>query len=278
MSGYTGSRFVILTQHGKEAALRPALADAFAAEVVLATGIDTDTFGTFTREIPREGSQLEAARRKAQAALSRIDAPYGLGSEGAFGPDPYGVIPWNVELVVLLDMPRGLEIVGRAQGPAHHRHATVSNSDALDAFARDADFPNHGLVVRPDDEDDPQITKGLVQRAALFAAFDQALARSAHGRVSVESELRAHLNPTRMAMIREATDDLVRRMKSLCPRCQAPGFALVARVPGLPCGLCGSPTHRARAERWACLTGDHEELRTLPDVVADPQWCDGCNP
>lgn len=49
--------------------------------------------------------------------------PLGMASEGSFGPDPYvGMFPWNVEILVLIDDELGLELVGMAQGRAHHLH------------------------------------------------------------------------------------------------------------------------------------------------------------
>ncbi|HSW33828.1 MAG TPA: DUF6671 family protein [Steroidobacteraceae bacterium] len=61
----------------------------------------------------------------------------------------------------------------------------------------------------------------------------------------LESDLRAHANPTRMAMIRQAAEDLATRYRSPCPR-------------------CGAPTR---------------EMRARSDLMhADPARCDLCNP
>lgn len=94
-------------------------------------GFDTDSLGTFTREVPREGSQLEAAREKARAGIDRSGLPFGLGSEGAFGPGPLGLSSVNLELVVLLDTRRGIEIVGRSRAffaaPPVRRRPLVSD-------------------------------------------------------------------------------------------------------------------------------------------------------
>lgn len=277
---YSGKRFSLLTQHGKERTMAPLFAESFGAELELARGFDTDSLGTFTRDIARQGDQLEAARRKAEKGMELVGVRCGVASEGAFGPvDPFGLFPWNVELVVLIDRVRGIEIVGRAQGAAHHFHEKVATHDALAAFASRADFPKHGLVVRPDGESDPRIQKGLVEWSLLHAAFDEAMAQSSSGAVFVESDLRAHMNPTRMEMIRKATANLVERMKSECPDCGTPGFWLVERIAGLPCRDCHLPTHEARAERWSCVAADHSEIRDVSaGRFADPYRCDTCNP
>ncbi len=278
-SAYEGARIALLTQHGKERVIGPLVCDSLGVEVELATGFDTDTLGTFTREIARPGSQLEAARTKALKGMEILGVPHGLASEGAFGSGLFGLVPMGVELVILIDRVRGLEIVGGARGPGHHLHDHVATPEALEAFAERAGFPEHGLVVRSEGPDDSRIWKGLQDRAALTAAFTAAVAQSTTGQAFVESELRAHLNPTRMALIGQATQDLVRRVKSLCPRCQSPGFWIVQRIAGLPCRDCESPTNEVYAERWACVTGDHEEVRNLDTAPsADPKWCNECNP
>jgi len=278
-SAYEGATFSLLTQHGKERVIGPLFRDSLGVEVGLAEGFDTDSLGTFTRDIARSGSQVDAARTKARKGIEILATSYGLASEGALGPGPFGLVPWDVELVILIDSARDLEIVGRAQGPAHHLHDHVSTQEALATFAERAGFPEHGLVVRAEGPDDPRIWKGLNDLAALAAAFAEALAQSKTGTVFVENDLRAHMNPTRMALIGQATQDLILRMKSLCPRCQTPGFWVVERIAGLPCADCDSPTNKARAGRWACVTGDHEEVRELDTTrFADPQWCNWCNP
>jgi len=276
---YAGRRISLLTQHGKENVIGPLFRVSLGVDVELALGFDTDTLGTFTRDVARPGSQLDAARDKAQKGMEILGASYGIASEGSFGPDPFGLVPWDVEFVILIDSVRGIELVGRAQGPAWHRHDHVFTQAALEAFAERAGFPEHGLVVRADGPDALPIWKGLKDRAALGAAFAEALALSKTGKVFVQSDLRAHMNPTRMELIGQATQDLIRRMKSLCPRCQSPGFWVVERIAGLPCRDCDSPTNEARAERWACVVADHAEIRDLETArVADPQWCNACNP
>jgi len=90
-----------------------------------------------------------------------LGASYGIASEGSFGPDPFGLFPWDVEFVILIDRVRGIELVGRAQGPGRHLHDLVSTQEALEAFAERAGFPEHGLVVRADGPDDSPIWKGL---------------------------------------------------------------------------------------------------------------------
>lgn len=125
-------------------------------------GYDTDLLGTFTRDLPRFGTQVEAARNKACIAMELAGLPLGLGSEGAFVPDPFiGMTPWNVEVIVFIDDRRKLEICGIAQDRGNFRHLLTNEWPALDAFAREAGFPDQQLAVRPGDEYDRRIRKGI---------------------------------------------------------------------------------------------------------------------
>ena len=169
---YAGRRVALLTQHGKERVLAPVLAAALGCRVERVTGYDTDLLGTFTRDIPRVGTQLEAARTKARLGMELAGLPLGLASEGSFGPDPFaGMFLWNVELVVFIDDERGPEVVGVAQGKANSSYLLAADWAAAGAFARQAGFPEHHLAVRPEGEDDPRIRKGIATWPALEAAF-----------------------------------------------------------------------------------------------------------
>ena len=277
---YSGRRIALLTQHGKEGVIASVLDTALGCRVERVSGFDTDTLGTFTRDIPRAGTQLEAARKKARIGMELSGLPLGLASEGSFGPDPMtGMFAWNVELLVFIDDERGIEVMGVAQGKTNFAHLLTADWAAAEAFARQADFPAHHLVVRPEREDDPRMRKGIAAWAALEAAFISALAESANGQVFVETDVRAHANPTRMHNIRLAAEDLAKKLCSLCPACGTPGFGIVERVAGLPCTDCGAPTRETRAEVHGCLKYAHRETRERNDQpYADPGRCDYCHP
>ena len=277
---YRGRRVALLTRHGKERALAPVLEPALGCRVERVGGYDTDQLGTFTREIPRAGTQLEAARRKARIGMELAGLPLGLASEGSFGPDPMvGMLPWNVEFLIFIDEERELEIVGVAQGRANNAHLLTGDWTAAEGFARQAEFPAHHLVVRPEGENDPRIRKGIADWAELEAVFAGARTQSASGLVFLESDLRAHANPTRMEMIRQATEDLARKLLSRCPACGAPGFWLIERVGGLPCAACGAPTRETRAEMHGCVKCPHRVTHERAEPpCADPGRCDYCNP
>ncbi len=273
-------RIAVPTLHGKVEIMAPVLEPATGCTLVHVPQVNTDQFGTFSGEIARTGSQLEAARAKAHAALSHCDLDLALASEGAFVADPVaGVVPWNVEVVMLIDRQATLEIFGMAQGPARAGQGLVRNADELMQLARGLGFPEHRLCLRPDHEQDPRVIKGLGAADALLDAFTQAMAQSERGQVLLESDLRAHCNPTRQAMIRRATEDLCQKMRSACPGCGQPGFSISGQRPGRPCRLCASATREPLAHVWSCRVCRHtEERREGLPMLADPARCDRCNP
>jgi hypothetical protein len=277
---YAGQRIALLTQHGKEAILAPLLDAALGCQVVRVAGFDTDSLGTFSRDIARAGSQIEAARKKARIGMELSGLPLGLASEGAFGADPYlGALPWNTELLLLVDDVRGIEVTGWAQQATRFAHTLTGDWDEARRFAEQAGFPEHHLVLRPAHQEDARIEKGIADWATLEAAFARARDAAHNGLVFLEHDARAHAHPTRREAIRLAAENLRDMLLSLCPACGTPGFWLAERLPGLHCADCGAPTRETRAEVWGCPKCDLRETRLIPaQSLADPSRCDFCNP
>ena len=277
---WQGRSVAFLTQHGKQHLVGPRLERALGCRIVHTEGYDTDKLGTFTRELARPGSQMDAAREKARIGMSLTGASIGIASEGSFGPDPVGgFVPWNTEVLVWVDQSLNLEITGWAHGPAQSLHRTVKTLQELQIFAHEAKFSSHHLVMRPAHEDHPSIIKGIADMPALMAAFEACKKQSSNGMVYVENDLRAFCNPTRQDTICRAADDLIRKLSSGCPNCNAPGFCVVRHIPGLRCRDCGRKTRLPVSEVWHCQMCKKEEERPLHiDTQADPSRCDHCNP
>lgn len=277
---YDARRVALLTQHGKESIVGPVLARALHCRVERVSGYDTDRLGTFTGETAREGSQLDAARRKARIGMDLSGFPLGIGSEGSFGSDPVtGLLPWNRELIVWIDAEQQLEVVGTAQGDAAFANLLATRWSEVDAFAKRLGFPSHHIVIRPDGPGQQPVRKGIDDAKALREAFGWAVARSSNAAARVETDLRAHANPTRQEMIRRAALDLAARLVCACPQCGVPGFGVIGHVSGLACSECGAPTAMACADLLACPKCGHRTTRERSDgALADPTFCDNCNP
>ncbi len=277
---YRGRQVAFLTQHGKETLVTPIMAPALGCDIARVDGYDTDLLGTFSRDIPRSGSQLDTARRKARIGMSLAGSTLGIASEGSFMADPFaGWMPWNVEILVWLDDELGIEVTGMAQGPAKSAHRSISTINELRSFAADAGFPQHHLMLRSDDEHSPEIIKGLADWPTLERSFFEVLEKSSTARVFAENDLRAFCNPTRQAMIRKAAQDLLDKLLSPCPRCSSPGYSIAQRKAGLPCGACHTPTRLPIADIWSCPKCTHtDEIKRSTPSHADPANCDYCNP
>ncbi|ASC69549.1 hypothetical protein XM38_004760 [Halomicronema hongdechloris C2206] len=101
--------------HRKEQVIAPRLETAPGVKPLMPAGFNTDTLGTFTRDVPRSADQITTARLKAEAALDLTGETLAIASEGSFGSHPQiPFVPCDRKLVLLLDLEPQLEIVGQA--------------------------------------------------------------------------------------------------------------------------------------------------------------------
>ncbi|MBD2339245.1 hypothetical protein H6G64_19940 [Calothrix sp. FACHB-156] len=274
---------ILATMHQKEQVIAPIL-EELNLQIIVPQDFNTDIFGTFTREIKRLGTQIETARLKAEKALELTDATLAIASEGSFAPHPY--IPYvysNREIVILLDKENDLEIVGEELSlETNFNHQIVENFTAAYDFALKVGFPEHGLVVSCQElpQDSSEIVKGITNREKLLEAINWALNNSPDGKVHLETDMRALYNPTRMKNIAKATQNLLKKIKSQCPQCSAPGFEIVERIKGLPCEICATPTNLFLSVVYQCNKCGFSQEKLFPEgrEFADPAQCMYCNP
>ncbi|MEO1690834.1 MAG: DUF6671 family protein [Cyanobacteria bacterium J06631_6] len=275
---------ILATKHQKEQVIAPLFAQKFGVKVIVPTNFDSDRWGTFTRDIPRVGNQLAAARRKAEAALELTGETLAIASEGAFFPHPdLPFVSCDRELVLLLDRANNLEIVGeQISTKTNHNHKYVHNSTEAWEFAQKVGFPEHSLVVmsEPHTQKQEEIFKGINQTKTLIEIVEFMLQKKVRDTVYLETDLRAMCNPTRMQVIEEATLNLIQKIARLCPQCSCPGFDLLKRQPGLPCAWCSAPTNLVLAEIYQCQKCQFQETKMYPSgkKLADPGNCSYCNP
>jgi hypothetical protein len=270
--------------HRKEQVIAPILERELGLKVIVPKQFDTDVFGTFTRERNRPGNQLETARMKAEAALELTGETLAIASEGSFAPHPsFPAIPSNRELVVLIDQSHALEIVGEELSlDTNFNHKTVKTLEEVQEFAQKIGFPQHGLIVRcsASPQDPNPFTKGITTEAELITAAITALERSLTGTIHLETDMRALYNPTRMQVIAQATQNLVKAVKQTCPECGFPGVKVIERRRGLLCELCNLPTSLTRSVVYGCQKCEVRREVLFPDglTTADPTYCAYCNP
>lgn len=277
---YENRKIVLLTKHKKEDAIKLTLERATGAELIVETRFDTDKLGTFSREMKRSKSQLETARTKIKKGLKLSKTDIGIASEGSFGTHPYAPVPWNVELVLLYDKKDNNEIYGIYEGTETNlAHLRVDNLEDTIKFAKQIGFPEHFLIMRPDDEYAKQIIKDIDSFEKLKEAFNVCKLKSKTGHVFIETDMRAHANPTRMRNIEKATQDLVSNIMKLCPKCDTPGFVIQEAVKGLPCERCGLASEMTLKYIYRCKKCKYEMEALHPNgPYAAAQYCHYCNP
>lgn len=274
---------VLATMHKKERVIAPLLKKELGIKVTVPQ-FDTDQFGSFTREIERSGTQIEAARLKAEQVLLLTGESLGIASEGSFAPHPsLFYASCNREIVIFIDRENDLEIIGEELSfDTNHNHLKVSNIQQAMDFAQKVGFPEHGLVVMQKDYPDSsdEIIKGINTEAALIEAINNSLKKSADGTVHLETDMRAMYNPTRMKNIEKATCNLIEKIKCLCPKCSTPGFDIIQRIPGLPCEWCSAPTTLTNSVIYKCQKCGFKKEKLFPDgkQFANPANCMYCNP
>jgi hypothetical protein len=272
-------RVEFATQHEKEKILAPLFHEIglFCEAAV----IDTDRFGTFAGEIERIGGVRETLRKKIRLAAERSAGRFFLASEGSFGPHPIiGFVKTDLESLLFWDRETNCEIYAEhlAQNPVHDERV-FGPSDDFRTFLKEIDFPQHGVIVHPQDLYQP-IFKGLHAERAVAQAMLDCFMISQNAKVVVAVDLRAHHNPTRQRAIKKAGVALIEKLNSLCPKCRYPGFAISRGVGGLICVDCGEPSRVAKAVVWSCVRCSHEEERPRPDGLTkiEPDECKICNP
>lgn len=281
---YAGLAVALATKHEKQLAIAPALALTPGLTVVVPPALDTDSLGTFTGEIERPAPARQTALMKAHLGIHASGLPRAIASEGSFGPHPQAfMLPAAVEILAFIDEDLGIEITEqRLSSQTNFAHTTTASLDEpTEQFLERALFPTHAIIVRPNDANPSTLLhKGITNTASLAHAIDTCADASPDGRARLETDMRAHHNPTRMREIAVLAETLADRLAEQCPACETPGYGTVEVERGLPCGLCGAPTERIATEIQGCPRCEHRTVRPREDglATADPGECGFCNP
>lgn len=277
---FKGRKLAIATRHQKECVIAPLLEQALGVSCFVPDNLDTDLLGTFSGEIERQDDPLATARQKCLMAMEQTGCDLAVASEGSFGPHPTLFFGYaDEELILFMDKKHNLEIYSNEVSlKTNFNGKEISNEQELIDFAERANFPSHGLILWDKQNSTAYILKGIVDRDLLFAEFRQLIKN--HGTAFAETDMRAMYNPTRMEVIRQATEKLVDKINSLCPECKMPGFDVTDAKRGLPCILCGLPTRSILSHIYTCTHCTFTNELNYPYGIKaeDPMYCDNCNP
>ncbi len=280
LTHFKGRKIVIATKHGKENVIAPHLTQDLGLYCFVTDQLDTDLLGTFSGEVDRPDSPVETARKKCHLAMDLTSVDLAIASEGSFGPHPsIPFIPAHEEFLLLIDKKNNWEfLVRKLETKTNYRQITLTSMDMLTDFLDQAKFPSHGLIVKKQADDAADCVKGIRDKQVLLQTVEYFFSR--FGQCTVETDMRAMHNPTRMTVIDAMTASLIQQINSTCPTCQTPGFSLKEKERGLPCSLCGNPTRTVKADIYACQACAYTEHRPPGHAMEkeDPMYCDFCNP
>ena len=270
----------LATMHKKEQVIAPILAHELADSIIVPSGFDSNQFGTFHGSISRKKSAKSTVKEKCLTAMNQFGFHKGLASEGSFGPHPsIPFLPYNEEWIVYIDLDQDLEIYGKyASSETNYWTGEVSSIKELEERAKNLLFPDHNLILSANEEGKSVFKKDFNSWETLKDSGYQLL--RTNETISVQTDMRAMNNPTRMKNIAKATRALVDNYRSKCPQCEKSGFSVTNTVAGLPCQLCQFPSKMALSLIYQCSHCNFKEERDRPDGLKsiEPQYCDYCNP
>ena len=240
--------------------------------------VDTDVFGTFSGEIERVGTPFETAIKKARVGIEATGNPLAIASEGSVGPDPiFRLVNANIETMVFVDDELGIQVHETIKSNEIVAFSTTTTKNNLEEFLKKADFPNHALIVKPNNGQGA--IKGIRDVVGLEEAIKKARSLSTDGQAIIESDLRAMCSPSRQKNISAVALKLAQRLSVTCPDCQTPGWGLKSYVRGVECSQCGDFSADAiKQEVLGCFKCDFTALGAVINVTLDPARCMSCNP
>jgi len=277
---FIGRKLLIATKHEKEKVIAPIIEKELGVKCFVSSNFDTDKLGTFTGEVERKDDPITTARNKCMLAMELANCDMAIASEGSFGPHPsIFFVPADDEFLLFIDKKNELEIIVRELSTeTNFNAAEIKSEKALKEFANAAYFPSHGLIIRKHKDDFSGIKKGITDWKTLLELY-QNLSKT-DGIAYLETDMRALFNPGRMKVIEKATEKLVTKINSRCPKCDTPGFGITDAKAGLPCELCNFPTRSILSYIYTCQKCSCSKEEKYPNnkLTENPANCDICNP
>ena len=268
-------RIVIATKHQKQQVIQPLFLELFKCSFI-SSDIDTDLLGTFSGEIERKFSPYETALEKCRIAFKDTDADFAIASEGSFGPHPtLFFVPADEEFLLFMSRDEKLIIwVRHISTETNYNQIDNPTEQELKDFLISIQFPSHKVIFKGE----KKIEKGIENINILNQLVSYA--RQNNQTFRIETDMRAHCNPSRMKVIEETTHKLLEKINSNCPSCELPGFSVKEAVKGLPCSQCGLPTQSTLKHIKVCQHCNHQEEIFFPRGIKeeDPTYCSFCNP
>ncbi len=279
---YENAQIGLATKHAKKTAIAPIFKSILGAEVI-DLDVDTDILGAFSGEVPRIGSALETVKRKCEMGIEKGFFDFCLASEGSFGPHPdYPFIPCDQEILYFIDNLKKIHVWATIfSNKTNYNFKKTTSFPELLEFSKKVKFPTHALIIRPNIwENKNHIFKGVQTEEGLKYSLEVSMKRSKDGAAWVETDMRAHMNPSRMSVIQEVARKLANQLNTPCPQCNSPGWGIKRVERGLKCSYCSFETDWVKSEIYGCVfcSCEFKQLRSDGIMSVDPSMCKMCNP
>lgn len=281
MNYFESKSFSVATKHKKEIVFSNVFS-SLGLFFVPAPQIDTDVLGTFTGETERKHSPLETAVQKVKLLASQFkDVDFIIANEGSFGPHPY--IPFvtaDSEVIVLFDTKTETYFyLHNITTETNFAEKEISSVHQLEDFLNEIQFPSHAVIVSATSDDGITLFEKAIQDADMLkASINRLLSISKNGLVKVQTDMRAHLNPSRMKFIKQCAVKFVEELKIVCPQCNYPQFKISRTERGLPCYNCNTPTQSVKNYYYECKNCNYIQTKENEKEYEDPMYCEVCNP
>lgn len=277
---YKNKKVLLASMHNKEVAIKEAFETYTGCKIVVAENFNTDQFGTFSGEVERKLSAYETLKNKAITASNIFNYDYVISSEGSFGPHPYFFISCDTEMLLFYDKKLDLFITDYeiSTNTNYSRFVITRKNYKTDGYfnwLKNSKFPSHGLVIKVYED---ILYKGIISTEELENLIDIHL--NEHKELTLETDMRAMMNPTRMDVIRLLANKLAQKVSRICKKCSTPGFEEIVSSGNLKCELCHQETKTPKFKDTKCLKCDYyarEEISPGQEY-GDPTYCDYCNP
>lgn len=278
---YKNQSLIFATLHNKEIAIK----EVFEKNLLFklkTLAYNTDSLGTFTGEIERKLSQIDSAKEKALIGIKLTSEKFSIGSEGSFGPHPQ--IPFlasNLETLFFIDNENNIELsVSHLSNKTNYNHEIFDDLESSFNFLKKIQFPSHAVILKPNKPKGSTIFfKGIQNFDELKMAFKSCQQSSIDKKVFIQTDMRAHMNPLRMVVIKEAANLMVNKLLNQCPKCFSPGFDKIEVITGKPCIECKNKTDEPMYTIEGCIKCDYKMIKPFEEnLYASPNYCFYCNP
>lgn len=205
----------LIASHSEDRAIAPAFRRHLGLDVLAFDVHDGGTGDPFAGTFTSLEATIELAAHRARQACVASGRRLGIGSNGCLGPrHSTKPLTADTEVIVLYDREFKTTITECVTSfRTNFAYLDIDSSRQIDAFLARIGLPTHAAVVGSAELwRAGRLIEGLTGPSAVRKALDELGAIYPGQQLRIAADMRAHVNPTRMAVIRAAASRLTRRI------------------------------------------------------------------